>query len=325
MAAGFAVTDREPSPRASGHAEADPFESAWGANMGREEVSNRMTVRSAWSGCRALLAVVTTIVVGFFASSARAVDFEIQEATVEKGEIELEYRGAVFDGQPKQSIVEEVEEEDEEEAPLDNAHDVELQMGLTERFMLSFTAVLDQPVDETFRLSVAEVEAQYELMKRQNFALSAQFEYEFATISSTPDELSLAALIEHWSGPFRTTANLFVTGQAGEAVETDGAGFEYALQSKRDLGGRWGLGVEAFGEIEDLANPGSFEDQEHYVGPMLYFGDNKDDDETGGDHDDESGAVERQGPKLSLSAGVLFGLTDITSDVAYRLNAFLEF
>lgn len=295
--------------------------------MRGKEMSICMTASSAWLGCRALTTLFATIVVGFFASSARAVDFEIQEATVEKGEVELEYRGAVFDGQPKQSIVEEVEEEDEEEAPLNQTHDTELQMSLTNRFMLSFTGTFDQPVDESFRQSVAEVEVQYELFEREHSAMSLQFEYEFATISDTPDELSLAALLEHWSGPFRTTANLFITGQAGDAVETDGPGFEYAFQSKGDLNKRWGFGVEAFGEIEDLSNAGSFEDQEHYVGPMLYlsFGDD-DDDDPGGENDEESNRrAKRNGPAVSFSAGVLFGLTDITSDQAYRLNAFIEF
>jgi len=272
----------------------------------------------------AFLAVAVAGTVGFDSLPAHAVDFEIQEATVEKGEIELEYRGAVFDGQPKQSIVEEEEEEDEEEAPLDHSHDVELQLSLTNRFMLSFTGVMDQPVDEDFRLSVAEVEVQYELFERQHSALSLQFEYEFATIGHTPDEFSFGPLIEHWSGPFRTTVNLFLTGQAGDAVETDAPGFEYALQFKGDLSKRFGLGVEAFGEIEDLSNAGSFDDQEHYAGPMLYLSLSDDNDDHDADQE-RSAKAERNGPAVSFSAGVLFGLTDITSDQAYRLNAFVEF
>jgi hypothetical protein len=256
-------------------------------------------------------------------SSARAVDFEIQEATVEKGEIELEYRGSVFEGQPKQAIVDEEEEEDEEEAPLDHSHDVELQLGLTERIMLSATGVMDKPVDEDFRLSVAEVEAQYELFQETHSALSLQFEYEFATIGNTPDEFSFGPLMEYWLGPYQTTANLFLTGQAGDNVETDGPGFEYALQFKRALTGRFGVGAEAFGEIEDLSNAGSFDDQEHYVGPMLYLG--KAQNEVSESGDDEEDGDEPEKASLSFSTGVIFGLTDVTSDVVYRLNAFLEF
>ncbi len=256
-------------------------------------------------------------------SPALAVDFEIQEATVEKGEIELEYRGSVFDGQPRLSAEEGEEEEDE--APLDHAHDVELQLGLTDRFMLSFTGAFEQPVDDDFRLSVFEVEAQYELFARQNWAMSFQFEYEIATIGNTPDEFSYGPLIENWFGPYRMTSNLFLTGQAGDAVETDAPGFEYALQFKRNLAASLGLGVEAFGEIEDLSNAGSFEDQEHYAGPMLYFGGNGDEAEDEAGEKDDGIKHEGRRTELSLSAGVLFGMTDVTSDIVYRLNGFLQF
>ena len=291
------------------------------AIRGRDQDGSRRSrsKRAIWmSG----IALGTVSLVGLPSTSARAVDFEIQEATVEKGEVEVEYRGSKFDGQPKEGIVEEEEEEDEEESPLDNGHDVELQLGITERIMISFTGVLDKPVDEDFRLSVAEVEFQYELFEKAHSAMSLQFEYEFATIGNTPDEFSFGPLIEYWSGRFRTTANLFLTGQAGDNVETDGPGFEYALQFKGALTQRLGLGVEAFGEIEDLSNAGSFNDQEHYAGPMLYLG--KGQNEVGESDDEKNGDGEREA-SLSFSTGVLFGLTDVTSDVVYRLNAYLEF
>jgi hypothetical protein len=209
---------------------------------------------------------------------------------------------------------------------LEQSHDVELQLGLTNRFMFAVTRVFDEPVNGDFRMSVAEVEAQYELKDREGdgVGLSLQFEYEFATIGYTPDELSFGPLFDYAAGPFLATANLFLTGQAGEAVETDAPGFEYALQAKRDLTSRWGIGVESFGEIEDLSNAGSFEDQEHYVGPMAYFSPGGNDKfETGRDEDKERES-ERDGPELFFSGGVLFGLTDVTSDVAFRLNTFLE-
>jgi hypothetical protein len=255
-------------------------------------------------------------VVVMASTSARAVDFEVQEATVEKGEVELEYRGAIFDGQPR------VEEDEEDEAPLDHTHDLEVQFGLTDRFMFSVTGVLDEPVNDDFRLSVVEAEVQYELFARETSALSLQFEYEFATIGNTPDELSFGPLIEFGAGPFHTTANLFLTGQVGDAAETDAPGFEYALRFARSIGKRWALGVEAFGEIEDLSQPGSFEDQEHYVGPMIYLGGGEEDEENGEEEGKNGG---REAPKLSFSTGVVFGVTDVTSDIAYRINASLEF
>ena len=51
-------------------------------------------------------------------------EFEIQEAGIEKGEVELEYRGAYHWGLPQA--------EEDEEVPLPQSHDFEIQMGITD-------------------------------------------------------------------------------------------------------------------------------------------------------------------------------------------------
>ena len=74
-------------------------------------------------------------------------EFEIQESQVEKGEVEIEYRGAVHWGFPRaeREEAEEGEEggalEAEEEGEfLRQSHDIELQWSVTDRWMFS-TAV----------------------------------------------------------------------------------------------------------------------------------------------------------------------------------------
>jgi len=85
------------------------------------------------------------------------------------------------------------------------------------------------------------------------------------------------------------------------------------------------MGVEMFGEIEDLSNAGSFDDQNHSIGPTLFYNPAGDDDEgESGDDDDEKVA----GPpdmEFSLNVGVQFGLTDVTSDTALKFLGTLEF
>ena len=44
-----------------------------------------------------------------------------------------------------------------------------------------------------------------------------------------------------------------------------------AGEAQYDFTKHWGVGVEMFGEIEDLANAGSFNDQEHSIGPTLFY------------------------------------------------------
>ena len=54
------------------------------------------------------------------------------------------------------------------------------------------------------------------------------------------------------------------------------------------------LGVEMFGEIEDLSNAGSFNDQNHSIGPTLFWQPGGDDDEEAGDGGEGDDDNERQ-------------------------------
>jgi hypothetical protein len=85
-----------------------------------------------------------------------------------------------------------------------------------------------------------------------------------------------------------------------------------------------------FGEIEDLANAGSFNEQQHSLGPTLFF-------KPGGDEDDEAvGSVgegdetddnipEPAKTEFTMNVGVQFGLTDVTSDTALKFQGSLAF
>lgn len=89
-----------------------------------------------------------------------------------------------------------------------------------------------------------------------------------------------------------------------------------------------------FGEIEDLANAGSFNDQVHSLGPTLFYKlGGGSDDAKGGDDDDKAEADDDErdkasGPpdmELSMNVGLQFGLTDATSDTALKFQGSLSF
>ena len=50
------------------------------------------------------------------------------------------------------------------------------------------------------------------------------------------------------------------TNSPGEEIDT---GFDSGWRAEYDLNRRWGIGVDMFGQIEDLANAGSLNDQVH--------------------------------------------------------------
>ena len=132
-------------------------------------------------------------------------------------------------------------------------------------------------------------------------------------------------IVELATGKLLLTLNPFFSSQVGDNRDQDGLGFEYGWRAEYDFAKHWGVGVEMFGEIEDLANAGSFDDQNHSIGPTLFWnpggGDEDEGEEAGGD-DDEKVA----GPpdiELSFNVGVQFGLTDVTSDGALKFQGSL--
>jgi hypothetical protein len=243
-------------------------------------------------------------------------EFEIQESNVEKGEVQLSYRGAVHDTQ-------------DDEAPLRQSHDLETQWGATEWLLLSLTLTGDQPLSEDFALSAVELETQVELIERKGngLGLALQGGYGFATRSGDADEIQFGPIVELASGKLLLTLNPLFGAQVGDNRQTAGLGFEYGWRAEYDFARHWGVGVEMFGQIDDLANAGSFNDQEHSLGPTLFYNSGSDDDESGGNGDDDNKnkASGPSGMEFSLNVGLQFGLTDATSDTALKFQGELNF
>ena len=267
-------------------------------------------------------------------------EFEIQESQVEKGEVELEYRGAVHWGFPnaEREEADEDEEEGEEGGALEEeeegeflrqSHDFEFQWGITDRWMFSTALSADEPLDEDLEVSGVELEVQYELIQREGNGLGLAFTggYGFATRSGEADEIEFGPIVELASGKLLLTFNPFFSSQVGENKETDGLGFEYGWRAEYDFAKHWGVGVEMFGEIEDLANAGSFDDQAHSIGPTLFYnpGDDDDEGEENGNGDDDEKVAGPPEIEYSLNVGVQFGLTDVTSDTALKFQGSLAF
>ena len=263
-------------------------------------------------------------------------EFEIQETQVEKGEVELEYRGAVHWGFPKREREEAEEageggalEEEEEGEFLRQSHDLEFQWGFTNRWMISTALSADEPLDEDFDLSSVEIELQYEVIERKGNGLGLAFigAYGFATRGGEADEIEFAPFVELASGKALLTLNPIFTAQVGEHRETDSLGFEYGWRAQYNIAKKWAVGAEMFGEIEDLSHAGSFEDQQHSLGPTLFYMPGGGDDDDNGNGDDDDGRKVGGPPEMeiSLNVGVQFGLTDLTSDTALKFQGSLGF
>ena len=262
-------------------------------------------------------------------------EFEIQESNIEKGEVELEYRGAVHWGFPKAER-EEAEEggegaldTEEAEAPLRQSHDFEAEWGVTNWWLLAITLGTEQPLGEDFNLTSVELETQVELKERKGNGIGLAFQagYGIATIGGEADEIEFGPIVELASGEALLTLNPLFTSQVGEDRETDGLGFEYGWRAQYNFAKKWAVGAEMFGEIEDLSHAGSFNDQQHSLGPTLFYmpGGDDDDDNGNGDDDDKNKVGGPPEMEISLNVGVQFGLTDVTSDTALKFQGSLGF
>jgi hypothetical protein len=270
--------------------------------------------------CTATLAAAAAIVL----PKPALAEFNIQEADIEKGETELEYRGAYHWGVP------EATEENENANDLVQSHEFELQYSFTNWFLLQLTLGLEQPLHEELNVSDVEIEPEVALIKRNDngIALSFQGGYEKST-NGEADVISFGPIVELARSNLLITLNPLFTGQVGSNRETDGLGFEYGSRAEYDFAKPWGVGVEMFGEIEDLSNAGSFNQQNHSIGPTLFWNPGEKEDE--GDEKEARADDDNQkvaGPpemELSFNVGVQFGLTDATSDTALKFQGSLSF
>jgi hypothetical protein len=233
----------------------------------------------------------------WLAATPANAQFYVRSPDVKKGETALEEHGAVYSGPG-----------DEERRR--QSHEVELKHGFTDRWELIVEGFFRQDTGESLEAREFELGGQYEIIERHGDGLGLAFRtiYEFALQEHSPDEILFGPLAKYVIGRNSATINTFFIGQIGNEAEIDSLELKVNWRLKHEFSERFALGVEGYGEIEDLVNPGSFEDQKHRLGPVVYF------------------EFERPGaPKWEFAGGALFGISEATSDVTYKFDAELKF
>jgi hypothetical protein len=253
----------------------------------------------------------TALCLAYLANPASA-EFEIQESTIDPGEIQLQYRGAWHSGLPKGETGFVLP--DDEEAPLRQSHEFEIQMSPTSHWLLAVTQGYEEAADGDLELTSIEVESQIEFITREGdglgFAVQGGFEKPVLDASQEePVSVHIGPIVELAKDKFLLTLNPLFFKEQGRLSDQDGLGFEYGWQAKYDVTGRLALALEMFGEVEDMANAGTFDAQTHSIGPAFYYTIEREWEEGG----------KAKSRELTLSLGAQFGLTDVTSDVALKV------
>lgn len=254
-------------------------------------------------------------------------EFQIQEADIERGEVEVEYRGAYHWGVPQVDANGNAND-------LVQSHEVELSYGLTNWWLLQFTAGFEKPLGENLQSSDVETETEFALIKREGDGVALSFQAGFEEAinhgdeEGDPNQVGFGPIVELASGAFLLTLNPTFTKQVGNLANQQGLGFDYGWRAEYDLAERWGVGVEMFGEMESLANAGAFNDQVHSIGPTLFYKPGAEEEsevQPGGNGNEDEKAAGPAKMQLSLNVGVQFGLTDATSDMALKFQGSLSF
>ncbi len=241
-----------------------------------------------------------------------AAEFEIQESTIAEGEIQLQYRGAWHHGLPAGDVGPILP--DDEEAPLRQSHEAELQFSVTSHWLVALTHAFDEPAEGDFDLTAIELESQIELITLEGdglgFAIQGGFEQPVQDAKEEdPFSYHFGPIVELSQNKFLLTLNPLFFKETGDLAEQSGFGFEYGWQAKYNVTEPLALALEMFGEIEDMSHAGPFDLQEHSIGPAFYYTFEREWEEDG----------KEKSRELVLSLGAQFGLTDATSDVALKV------
>ncbi|HML93303.1 hypothetical protein [Methyloceanibacter sp.] len=248
-----------------------------------------------WRRVVAIGFAVAVVVAGAAPASAQ---FYVRSPEVHKGELEIEEHGALYSGPG-------------EDERLRHSHELEEKYGLTDRFEIIVEQVFEQPIGGDFVAEEIELGGQYELIERHGDGLGLAFRalYEWALLGGEPDEILFGPLAKYVWGKDSVTVNTFFFGQVGDHVDIDSLELKVNWRLKRELTERWALGVEGYSEIEDLSHAGSFDEQGHRLGPVVYY----EFPHAAGD------------PEWKVAGGVLFGVSEAVSDFTYKFDIEVEF
>ncbi|MGE5261424.1 MAG: hypothetical protein ACM3MH_11170 [Actinomycetota bacterium] len=260
---------------------------------------------------RAIICLGVACVVLVIGSMPASAQFYVRSPDVDKGETEFEEHGAVFTGPGS-------------DEHLRQSHEVEAKYGFTGRLEGIVEGFFDQPIGDDLKAEQFELGGQYEIIKHEwdGVRLGVRAIYEFSLQDHSPDEIQFGPLAKWVKGRNTAMINTFFVGQVGNDVEIDSLEFQLNWQLKRELSEQLAVGVEGFSEISDLAHAGSFDDQLHRIGPVVYLnlGEHEGEEASGAEREERPEGVE-----WDLAAGVLFGLSEATSDATFKFDIEAEF
>ena len=240
----------------------------------------------------------------------------LEEAGVEKGEVEIQYEATYTD--------------DNGEGAYKHEEEIEAQLGITDWLLLTVGIGFEEEEGEkSFEFSELEAEVQIELIDPEKngfgLALFGGISKEFAAEDDDKDEkeFAIGIIAEQSFDKWLVRGNLYYIGDLKNEEDEQFDGVQYAYQVRYQMTNSLGLGVEGYGSHKDFDDEDEDDTTEHMVGPVLYIShelERRHEQVSLKDDDDEEEGLELEG-----QFGVLFGTNDDTADVTFKWGLEIDF
>lgn len=245
----------------------------------------------------AAVAVGALIAIAAQQSPAAAQTFDIKKPEVEKGVLEYGPETMFARGVPH-ALGSDVNR---------HANEQTLLYGIADWWKISGALKLEKPEQDEFRLAGAAIANLFVLKplseeRANDFGIGLFTEVTASTHSATTNAVVFGPVLTLKFDKLSFTTNPFLEQTFGRNHE-EGIALSYGWQLKYDVRDGFGVGVEGFGVVDDLGNAPPWSEQEHRVGPVIF-----------------TEIPIRSDYKIVADAGLLFGLTPATPDVALKLN-----
>lgn len=244
----------------------------------------------------------------------------LDEAGVEKGEVEIQYEATYTDDNGKGAY------EHEEE--------IEAQLGITNWLLLTVGIGFEEEEGErNFELSELEAEVQIELIDPEKngfgLALFGGISREFSTEDDEKDkkEFAIGVIAEQSFDKWLVRGNLYYIGDLKNEEDEQFDGVQYAYQVRYQMTNSFGFGVEGYGTHKDFEDEDEENLNEHMVGPVFYYSTELEPrhEKASFKNNDDDDEDEEEGMELEAQFGVLFGTNDDTADVTFKWGLELDF
>lgn len=170
---------------------------------------------------------------------------------------------------------------------------------------LGVHADIENVSGENWLVDHVAIESQFELLtagEAGGLALGWSTFVQFSTDAASTNSLIFGPIVKYSWKDATVTANAYFEDTFGRN-DTPGLALLYGWQARRQLREGLAIGIEGFGEIENLGDAPPVSEQDHRIGPGVFLSSKIAENHT-----------------LLLDVGVLFGLTESSPGTSLKVN-----